>query len=182
MTWVFLAVAAVAIVYLAVRLRVHGRYDRLLLEVERTRLVLERRLQARAVEALHLASSGALDPASSVLVADLATAALGDDGTAGRAVRESALSSGLRAVLSTGPEGAVHPHGSAATGPLLAAWDRVVVARMLHNSRVTQARDLRDSRTGRIVALGGDLPATFDMDDVPPHNWEEPPANRKVDT
>ncbi len=181
---------ALAIVAFAVLVSIATRTDRLHNEVLRSRAMLEQLLHARATTALELASSGRLDPASSVILADIATRAVENpnalvpDGldpnweaepvigaveTRDRALVESELSRVLRVIL---------PQAKAMDDPVVqdlvrrleAVWYRATIARSLHNTRVVQSRELRTRTVVRVLHLAGraPLPVTFDMDDALP--------------
>lgn len=84
MTWSEIAVIVIAIVGLALwfALSTARRLDRLHRKVVSSRLALDSQLLRRAASAYDLASSGALDPVSSVLLAETAKTVMGtsDDG------------------------------------------------------------------------------------------------------
>ena len=147
------------------------RVDRLHRRVETSRAALDAELTRRASAALEYATSGELDPASSLLLADAATASLDaprtppalrdatDTDDAERWRVESDLSRALAAAL---PE---------RDGPGLArvadAAHRVRLARRFHNDAVVQTRRLRAKRLVRWARLAGHarLPETADFDD-----------------
>ncbi|WP_432533621.1 hypothetical protein [Kineococcus arenarius] len=162
------------------------RLDRLHRRVETSRAALDAELTRRASAALELATSGRLDPASSLLLADAATAALdaprtpaalrdatdADDAQRWRA--ESDLTRALAAALPppgepAGPAGADEPApgGDERCARVLDAWHRVGLARRFHNDAVVQARRLRGKRVVRWGHLAGHarLPETADFHD-----------------
>ncbi|WP_432504360.1 hypothetical protein [Kineococcus arenarius] len=162
------------------------RLDRLHRRVETSRAALDAELTRRASAALELATSGRLDPASSLLLADAATAALdaprtpaalrdatdADDAQRWRA--ESDLTRALAAALplpgeQAGPAGAGEPApgGDERCARVLDAWHRVGLARRFHNDAVVQARRLRGKRVVRWAHLAGHarLPETADFHD-----------------
>ncbi|MFC4556485.1 hypothetical protein [Georgenia faecalis] len=173
-----------------------SRVDRLHRKVLRSRATLEAQLAQRASAALELATSGALDPVESILVADVARRAASSapagvvhDGLEGtpdddaptvpdvdRALVESELSRTLRAVLA-GHEDitdlADHPAAGDALGRLEHAWYRLEIARRFHNAHVAEVRRMRSRPLVRTLRLAGHapMPAAFDMDDVPPSAW-----------
>jgi hypothetical protein len=172
-----------------------SRLDRLHHRVEGARNALDAQLVRRAEASIELATSGALDLASGLLLADAASRALeagesdahvpadlggarlsasaGTEGTRGeREAAESDLSRTLRATL----DGDV-PAVLAADprfGPLLArlgaAAHRVRLARRFLNGAVTDAQRVRGKLLVRWTRLAGraELPRTFEMDDDPP--------------
>src|SRR6266852_7790669 len=75
-----------------------GRLDRLHARVETARAALDAALLRRSSVALELASSGLLDPAASLLLADLAHDAR--SAQSGRELAESDLTRALRTVFS----------------------------------------------------------------------------------
>ena len=173
-TWV-LGIAALLVVLLflgswlswtAQRLnRLHHRLDM-------ARGSLDTQLLRRSGAAVELATSGALDPARSLVLVDAAHAARAvEDGDAEAA--ESDLSRALRAVF---PDtGEVHDlRRSPETGPLVeelaGACRKVELARRFHNDVVTSTRALRSRRRVRWLHLEGRAaePGTIDLDDVPP--------------
>src|SRR5712691_4107489 len=93
-----IAFFAVAGVYVSWRA---GRLDRLHARVETARASLDAALVRRSSVALELASSGLLDPAASLLLADLAHDAR--SAHTGRELAESDLTRALRTVFS-GPD------------------------------------------------------------------------------
>ena len=146
------------------------RLDRLHHRVETSRAGLEVELTRRASAALELATSGELDPATSLILADAATAsldaprtpaALRDATDADDAARWSAESSLTRALA------VVLPTGEAAAGRVGDAAHRVGLARRFHNDAVVQTRRLRAKRVVRWARLAGHarLPETADFDD-----------------
>ncbi|MGN6600771.1 MAG: hypothetical protein ACTHMW_16010 [Actinomycetes bacterium] len=153
-----------------------GRLDRLHARVESTRDALDAQLVRRAALAQELATSGLLDPASSMLVAGAASEALNDNDTqqpAQREAEESALSRCLREALEPDDvvsEVAAVPSGHQLLVELGAACRRVEMARRFHNDAVTATRAVRRKRVVRWLRLAGHapLPATFEMDDEAP--------------
>jgi hypothetical protein len=164
-----------------------GRLDRLHHRVEGARSALDAQLVRRAEAALELATSGALDPASGLLVAGAAAEALAAgesdedrsaaDHTRGghsrdREQAESDLSRALQAALDDEvlTDLAVHEVGRRLLDRLDAACRRVQLARRFHNDAVTAAVRVRGKRIVRLVRLAGraSQPRTFEMDDDPP--------------
>jgi hypothetical protein len=172
-----------------------GRLDRLHHRVEGARSALDAQLVRRAEAALELATSGALDPASGLLVAGAAAEALAageaDDeahppvgralnglhrhghGSAGhtrdREQAESDLSRALQAALDDDVLAALAAHevGRRLLDRIAAACHRVQLARRFHNDAVTAAARVRGKRVVRLARLAGRAPApqTFEMDD-----------------
>jgi hypothetical protein len=152
------------------------RLDRLHKRVAGARTSLGTQLVARAVAALDLAHSGALDPASSIVVAETAHAALAsiaDDGGPRPASGpiQSELSATVRLAVG-GPEdfGALDEAGRELVADLGAAWYRVTLARRFHNEAVDQTRRRRRNWPVRLLHLAGrtPLPTSYEMDDTWP--------------
>src|SRR5260221_43930 len=95
---IVVAVVAMTGVYVSWRA---GRLDRLHTRVETARAALDAALVRRSSVALEIASSGLLDPAASLLLADLAHDAR--SAQSGRELAQSDLTRALRAVFS-GPD------------------------------------------------------------------------------
>lgn len=187
--WIIVA-AVVLLAAGALLVSLATRADRLHNDVLRSRATLERHLHARAAIALEIAHSGRIDPATAVILADIAGRAqdgatsLVTDGldpawepdalaieTRDRALVESELSRGLRVIL---PALRELDSGDRALQDMIARlvqqWYRATIARSLHNSRVVQARRLRRRWLVQFLHLAGHatMPVTFDMDDALP--------------
>ncbi len=160
-----------------------ARIDRLHHRVEGARSALDAQLVRRAEASVELAASGALDPASGLLVAGAATDALdagepADAGTAphagepSRETAESDLSHALQLALDPDLVTAMRadPVGAALLERLRASCHRVQLARRFHNDAVTDATRVRAKRIARWARLAGraQAPQTFEMDDEPP--------------
>lgn len=149
-----------------------GRLDRLHARVDGARAALDAQLVRRSAVAMELATSGLLDPASALLIADAAHAAREAEGE-DRPPAESDLSRALRAALDQ-PEQfeelSSSAEGRQMIAELEAAGRRVVMARRFHNDAVRAARALRAKRHVRYLRLAGHAPppATFECDDAPP--------------
>ncbi|MEU2201368.1 hypothetical protein [Isoptericola sp. NPDC019482] len=189
MTWSELALVVLVVAAVAVWLAwiSASRLDRLHRKVVASRIALQAQLARRAGAAIDLASSGLLDPAGAVLVADaafavvedaapppapgaeLALEGLGPD----RERAESELSATLRSAL--GDDEALAelrgaPDGDELVGQLSAAWYRAQLARRFHNEAVAQARRARRTWYVRLLRLSGHaaLPRTVELDDQMP--------------
>lgn len=134
-----------------------GRLDRLHHRVATARARLETELARRSALVTELATSGVLDPASSLLLLDAAHRARTAPEEE-REVRESALT---RAIAATGPQ--VQPWA----GELSAAVRRVQLARRFHNDIVVSTRELRRRRLVRWLRLAGHapMPVTIELED-----------------
>jgi hypothetical protein len=161
-----LAVIAVTGVYISWRA---GRLDRLHARVETARASLDAALVRRSSVALELASSGLLDPAASLLLADLAHDAR--SAPAGRELAESDLTRALRAVFSQ-PDFAASVHGRDGAGELLAELEstahQVFLARKFYNGAVAATVAARRRRLARLLRLAGGapMPEFFEIDDT----------------
>jgi hypothetical protein len=173
LAWGWLLLAVVVVGLLALWLTwTANRLDRMHHRIEVARASLDAQLLRRSGAALELATSGALDPARSLLLLDaahVARAAPREDFEAA----ESDLSEALRAVLADqGELGALRADSS--VGPLLeelaGGCRKVELARRFHNDVVTSARTLRSRRRVRWLRLAGRAAElqTVDLDDAPP--------------
>lgn len=175
-----------------------SRLDRLHHRVEGAVSALDAQLVRRAETALELATSGVLDPASGLLLADAASRALEvgeraghvpasdeappsalagvapgpDDGHPSRERAESELSQALRVTLDGEllAQLASDPVLAPLVERLSAAAHRVQLARRFLNGAVTDASRVRGKRVARWARLAGraPVPQTFEMDDDPP--------------
>ncbi len=127
-----------------------NRLDKLHLRCAAARANLEEQALRRAVSAQEVATSGALDIASAVLLSDAAVAAWEADGD-GRWQAESDLTSALHLVVlpDSGPE----------VAELADASRRLTMARRIHNDVATSTLALRGRRLVRWLHLGGHAPA-----------------------
>jgi hypothetical protein len=191
MSWSEIALAALGVLAVGLLLAWRGasRLDRLHRKVAASRIALDAQLVRRASAAVELAASGALDPASAVLVADAAyaasdagpvtspAAALKMDGLGpDRERAESGLTATLREAMGA-PEAVrqlrAGPAGEVVSG-LAAAWYRATLARRFHNEAVAQARRVRRLWYVRLFHLNGraPVPRTVELDDALPHALE----------
>jgi hypothetical protein len=191
MTWSEIALVALGILAVGLLLAWRGasRLDRLHRKVAASRIALDAQLVRRASTAVELAASGALDPASAILVADAAytasdagpvtspAAALKMDGLGpDRERAESGLTATLREAMGS-PEAIkgmlAGPSGEVAAA-LAAAWYRATLARRFHNEAVAQARRVRRLWYVRLLHLAGraPMPRTVELDDALPHALE----------
>lgn len=173
-----------------------SRLDRQHRKVAASRMALDAQLVRRAGVAVDLSRSGLLDPASALLVADSAYAALDAEpqihsaehamAMAGfgreRETEESSLSATLREVLdapASGPEAdgctvgqeiATDRGGAELLASLHAAWYRAQIARRFHNEAVAQARYARRFWYVRALHLAGHapMPQSVEFDDALP--------------
>lgn len=171
MNWLILAfvVLAVAGVYLS---WTAGRIDRLHTRLDAARAALEAQLFRRAAVALELATSGILDPATSLLVVDAAQRSRSTEDEE-REIAGSDLSKALAVVfpdVETSQELARQPGAAELLAELGAACRRVEMARRFYNDTVASTRALRARRLVRWFRLAGRarMPTTVEMDVVPP--------------
>ncbi|QGN57370.1 hypothetical protein [Nostocoides sp. HKS02] len=168
-----------------------ARLDRLHARVEGALSALDAQLVRRAEATLELANSGAVDPASALMLAGAASESieahneralehdlLEGQHFAGREVLESDLTLALQAALSA----PVVDELRASEGPGLPALERVEaagvrvqLARRFHNDAVKDVQRVRRKAVVRVFRLAGhaDLPRTVEFDD------ELPPAVRE---
>jgi hypothetical protein len=162
---IVIAVVACVGVYISWRA---GRLDRLHARLEAARFALDAALVRRSSVALELASSGLLDPATSVLLAEAAHDARSAQDA--REMPESDLTRALRAVFSqpdfmallAGREGAEE-----LLSELESASHQVFLARKFYNDAVAATLDARRRWLVRIFRLAGRaaMPEFFEIDD-----------------
>lgn len=130
-----------------------NRLDKLHLRCAAARATLEEQALRRAVAAQELATSGALDIASAVLLSDAAVAAREARGARGdgRWQAESDLTSALHLV--------VLPEDGPEVRELANAGRRLTMARRIHNDVATSTVALRGRRLVRWFHLAGRAPA-----------------------
>jgi uncharacterized protein YfaS (alpha-2-macroglobulin family) len=177
--WIALVLSALLItLYLSMTA---GRLDRLHKRVDISLLSLHSHLLRRSATALELSTSGALDPASSVLVADAAhraQRASQDQPTAAWVAAESDLTAALVATLDDVDEVAevcTQELGSALLADLADRCQRVALSRRFHNDAVQATRRQRSRPVVRVFRLAGrtPLPQTWEMDDSVPLGLED---------
>jgi hypothetical protein len=147
-----------------------SRLDRLHNRVEAARTALDLALVRRASAASELASSGLLDPATSLLLADAVRRARQAE-VAERDLAESDLTRALRATLGDpdfrkeliGDDGAIE-----LVAEVEAAAQQVFIARKFYNDLAGRTVYARRRPLARVLRLAGraPLPAFFDMDDA----------------
>ena len=146
-----------------------SRLDRLHNRVESARTALDLALVRRAAAASELASSGLLDPATSLLLADAVRRAR-DAGPAERDLKESDLTRALRATLGDPDfkkELAADDGAAELVSEVEDAAQRVFIARKFYNDLAGRTIDARRRPLVRVLRLYGSAlqPAFFDMDD-----------------
>jgi len=168
-----------------------ARLDRLHSRVEGALSALDAQLVRRAEATLELANSGALDPASALILAGAASEsleahnerALEDDllegqHFAGREVLESDLTGALVAALTPVVVDQLRDGaslGAAALQRVEASGLRVQLARRFLNDAVTDVRRVRRKWVVRVFRLAGhaELPQTVEFDDELPTTARE---------
>ena len=165
-TDIILIIAAALLVGVYVSWRA-GRIDRLHARTRLARSALDVALLRRSSVALELASSGLLDPATSLLLAG-AVHEVRDSPE--RDLAESDLTRALRAAFSQ-PDFRASLSGKDGADELLAeveaASHQVFLARKFYNDAVSATRDARRRPLARLLRLAGnaELPEYFEMDD-----------------
>ena len=149
-----------------------GRLDRLHLRVAAATEALDAQLLRRATAVMAVVESGALDPPSALLLADVATDAQEAD-IEHRPLAESAVSQSLRTVFEQPglvDSVAEAPSGSVLLADLAKACDRVTLARRFANEAVRSTVGFRARWVVRLCHLAGHapMPTMFEMDDAPP--------------
>ena len=157
-----------------------GRIDRLHQRIETSSLSLDAHLLRRSSIAIELATSGVLDPASSLLIADAAHLARtsADLDPVLKAQAESDLTAALDAALADPEETleiAETQLGSDLLDELDAAFRRVQLSRRFRNDAVRACRQVRGQFLVRLFRLAGHTtwPQTWEMDDTPPQGLAE---------
>ena len=146
-----------------------GRLDRLHARVETARAALDAALVRRSSVVLEIASSGLLDPAASLLLADLAHDARAAQ--SGRELAESDLTRALRAVFGQpGSRASIEPVEGA--GELVAELEstvqQVFIARKFYNDAVAVTLAARRRWLARALRLAGGapMPEFFEIEDT----------------
>jgi len=170
-TWTIVVLAVLALVlwsfYVSWRA---SRLDRLHNRVEAARTALDLALVRRASAASELASSGQLDPATSLLLADAVRRARGAS-AAERDLAESDLTRALRATIGD-PEARKELAADDGTAELVTevedAAQRVFIARKFYNDLAGRTVYARRRPLVKVLRLYGGArePAFFDMDDA----------------
>ncbi len=187
MNWWLIGAALVIVLGFALYLtNTAGRLDRLHRKIDTARLSLDAHLLRRSSVAVELSTSGILDPATSLVIADAAhrarTASDADDLQRGDA--ESELTEALDAALED-PEDVAEIReqllGAELLDELDAAIRRVELSRRFLNDAVRACRQVRGHRAVRWLRLAGRTPwpQTFEMDDTPPAGLGPREAGRR---
>jgi hypothetical protein len=170
-TDIVIAVAVVLFLGVYVSWRA-GRVDRMHTRLEAAWAALDVTLVRRSSVVLELASSGYLDPATSLLLAGAAHEARGgaDGDLNGQELAQSNLSRALRAAFAQpGFRASLEDVDGAADllAELGATAHQVLVARKFYNSAVAVTREARRKPLVRVLRLAGHAgrPEFFEMDD-----------------
>jgi hypothetical protein len=145
-----------------------GRIDRLHARVDMARVALDVTLLRRSSVAQELATSGLLDPATSLLLAEAVHGTRG--GERPRDLAESDLTRALRAAFSQ-PDFRASLSGKEGADELLAeveeAAHQVFLARKFYNDAVAATRSARRKWLVRLLRLAGGapMPEFFEIDD-----------------
>ncbi len=176
MTLFYVVVAILVVVIMGVYLSWRaGRLDRLHHRADGARTGLDLALVRRSSSAYELASSGLLDPATSLLLADAVRRTKKDDGPRDgafdRELAESDLTRALRAAF-TQPEFRPSLKDNDGAEQLVAeveaAARQVFLARKFYNDMVARTLEARRRPLVRVFRLAGHAtrPAFLEMDDV----------------
>ncbi|HYS33947.1 MAG TPA: hypothetical protein VEM58_16960 [Streptosporangiaceae bacterium] len=163
---IIVAALAISGVYVSWRA---GRLDRLHTRVETARATLDAALVRRSSMVLEIASSGLLDPAASLLLADLAHDARAAQ--SGRELAESYLTRALRTVFGQpGSRASIEPVEGAAelVAELESTAQQVFIARKFYNDAVAVTVAARRRWLARVLRLAGGapMPEFFEIDDT----------------
>jgi hypothetical protein len=174
-TLFYAVVAILVVVVMAVYVSWRaGRLDRLHHRTDGARTALDLALVRRSSAAYELASSGLLDPATSLLLADAVRLTREDgprDSLFDRDLAESDLTRALRAAF-TQPEFRLSLKGNEGAEELVAGVEaaarQVFLARKFYNDVVARTLEARRRPLARVFRLAGraDRPVFFEMDDV----------------
>ena len=172
MNWWWIALIVIAIGLFGLYLSMTaGRLDALHKRIDTAELSLDAHLLRRSSVALELATSGLLDPAGAIVVAEAAHAARTaadvhngqqriEELLANRAQAESALSQALEATLDDEEVEEVRqaPGGAELIDELAASARRVQLSRRFLNDAVRACTQLRNQRMVRTFRLAGHTP------------------------
>ena len=177
MSWWWLLVLVVVIGLFGLYLSMTaGRLDALHKRIDTSELSLDAQLLRRSSIALELATSGLVDPAGAIVLAEAAhaarTAADGEASAQDRAAAESALTQALEATLDEDElvEVRLAPGGAELIEELAASARRVQLSRRFLNDAVRACAQLRRQRMVRTFRLAGHTPwpQAVELDDSIP--------------
>lgn len=174
MTWTYLVLIVLALVLWAVYVSWRaGRLDRMHNRVEAARTSLDLALERRSSVAYELASSGLLDPATSLLLAAAVRGAK-EARPGQRDLAESDLTRALRAAFSQpGFRKELEDKGGGElVAEVEAAARQVFIARKFYNDVAARTIDARRRPLARVFRLSGKAPQPefFEIDDAPPED------------
>jgi hypothetical protein len=176
MSWAWVVVIVLVLLVFGLYLSMTaGRLDRLHQRIDTSVLALDALLLRRSAVALELATSGVMDPASAIVVAEAAHGArtAGENDNLARAGAESALTQALVIALGE-PEELALIRGTESGSDLLAELDaacrRVELGRRFLNDAVRACRAVRSQTLVRTLRLAGHAPwpQSWEMDDSVP--------------
>jgi hypothetical protein len=171
MTWTIVALAVLVLVLLGFWVSWRAsRLDALHNRAEAAHTALDLALVRRASAASELASSGVIDPAASLLLADAVRRAR-QASTSERDLAESDLTRALRATLGEPgfrKELAANVGATELAGEVEAAAHQVFIARKFYNDLAGRTIDARRRPLAVVLRLAGSAkqPEFFDMDDA----------------
>ena len=171
MIWTIVVLAVLVLVLLGFWISWRAsRLDRLHNRVESARTALDLALVRRSSAAADLASSGMIDPATSLLLADAVRRAR-QAGPSELGLAESDLTRALRATLDEPgfrTELAENEGATELVGEVEAASHQVYLARKFHNDLAGRTLDDRRRPLARVLHLSGTAqpPEFFDIDDA----------------
>lgn len=176
MAWPWIVLIAFVVLVFGLYLSMTaGRLDRLHQRIDTSALGLDALLLRRSAVALELATSGVMDPASAIVVAEAAHSArtAGERDDLARASAESALTQALVIALEEPEELALirdTESGTELLAELDAACRRVELGRRFLNDAVRACRAVRRQFLVRALRLAGHAPwpQTWEMDDTVP--------------
>lgn len=176
MLWPWLVALAFVLIMFGLFLSMTaGRLDRLHQRIDTSSLALDSLLLRRSSVALELATSGVMDPASAIVIAEAAHAARTavDRDDLQRANAESALTQALVITLGEQEELALirgSESGTELLAELGAACRRSELGRRFLNDAVRACRDVRGQFVVRVFRLAGHTPwpQSWEMDDTVP--------------
>lgn len=167
MGWWIVGFAVIVGLYVLYLSQTAARLDRLHHRVDTSRAAMHAQFQNRANEVLNLASSGRLDPAASVLLADAADRELDTAGGIGtgfppeRIAAENVLTEALRAAFSDRAaidEVLEQPGGPEVVDHLASALQKAVWSHRFYGDAVRSSQQLRRQRLVQLFRLAGTAP------------------------
>jgi hypothetical protein len=166
LTWIILAVVVVLLYGVYVSWRA-GRLDRLHARVDAAWTALDLALERRSSAAAELASSGLLDPATSLLIAEAVQSVRSPTDSRPRDLAESEMTRALRAAFDQPGFRDSLLGAEELADRVQAAAHQVFLARKFYNGAVSSTREARHRPLARVFRLSGSArePEFFEMDD-----------------